>query len=76
MICTSCIHTNRYFNFTEDINHFVLWITSGTKQYVNASVSSFLTVDIFFKQCQAHKYTVKVIIYAWRKFILVKLKTA
>lgn len=31
------------------MNHFVLWITSGTKQYGNASVSSFLTVDIFFK---------------------------
>lgn len=29
------------------MNHFVLWITSGTKQYGNASVSSFLTVDIF-----------------------------
>lgn len=54
MICTSCIHTNRYFYFTEEMNHFVLWITSGTKQYGNASVSSFLTVDIFFKQCQVY----------------------
>lgn len=73
MICTSCIHTKRYFYFTEEMNHFVLWITSGTEQHGNASVSSFLTVDLFFfLKCQAYNYTVKVIIYAWEKVILVK----